>query len=304
LHYGGGSTLYTGPHYWRIYPSRIVSYSSITDSTEVIAGLGNAEFEHDRTQLLTEIEANITRYVAEDARWAVFLLHRVGHHEWEPEGIQSVTGTLSPVWEGTWALEKEAPDWTSPMKSAHGHALIERSGSDFQITIAADQQEDPFLNVEKCNLRYSGGSTYPPKVGPNGQDPMSTVFGYMAYAERVAGGFTEPGANREAVAPLDPATRYNQVLMLCAGGEGLDSARVRFLLLASDTLVEVGRARSISRATIGEALPPDKPLMRGLQSLLALTRTERPGEENRQTSSAQSDSAWLARPNAGALRTG
>jgi hypothetical protein len=126
------------------------------------------------------------------------------------------------------------------MKSVRGRAMIERNGDDVQITVAADHEEDPFLNVEKCNLRYSGASTYQPEAGPNGQSPMSTVFGYVAYPEQVAGTFTANGANKEAVAPLDPTKRYSQVLMLCASAESLDSARVRFLLLADDTLIEVG----------------------------------------------------------------
>lgn len=43
----------------------------------------------------------------------------------------------------------------------------------------------------------------------------------------------------EAVAPLDPKKHYQQVLMQCPDAESDDNSRVRFLLLAENTLIEV-----------------------------------------------------------------
>jgi hypothetical protein len=252
LHFSGGNDVYTGYNYWRVSPKRIFDANdqralvilsgpgAEPPHRSVIAGAGTPEFERERAEVLANIEASIKRYLTEDPRWGVFLLHRIGHHEWEPTGVPSTTHLLDSAWEGTWALEKETRDWTKPMAAAAGNAVIERTGDSFQITVTANSNEDPLLNVERCALRYSGASTYPPTVGPAGQNPMGTVFGYMASQSRLAGVFDREGENTEAVAPLDPTKRYRQVLMLCPKAESLDSARLRFLLLAGDILVEVG----------------------------------------------------------------
>jgi hypothetical protein len=248
LHYSGGSSVYTGPQYWRSDPVRIYPEPVGSGGSVLAAGVGVAEFERERSALLAEIDSGIDRKLREDPRWGVFLLHRIGHHEWVPEGIQSTTGSLDAAWEGTWILKKQTPDWTSPMQPVAGRAVIQRRDDTFHMSVAADREGEPFWNVEDCVLRYSGGLTYPSEVGPTGQKPMSTLFGYMyAASAKEAGSFTQDGEIDEAVTPFDPAKRYKQVLMLCERGESTDSARVRFLLLAGDTLVEVGAAGPFRR---------------------------------------------------------
>jgi len=239
LYFGGSKSPYTGPHYWRLATEEIYTRQNAPDKV-AIAGRGVTDFENRRTQLLAEIESNINRYLTQDPRWAVFLIHRVGFHEWVPERMASQTGQIDPSWEGIWVLEKESADWTKPMSPATGHAEIKRQGDRTLISITADRNEEPMQNVEDCELRYSGGSTYL----PNGQDPSETLLGYFYEGgESRAGSFYKAGDNQEAVAPFDPMKRYKQVLMQCSKAEAPDAVRVRFLLLAGDTLVEFAAAR-------------------------------------------------------------
>jgi hypothetical protein len=136
--------------------------------------------------VLAQIESSINRYLADDPRWGVFLLHRIGHHEWVPEGTESTTHVLDATWEGTWMLERETRDWTSPMKSAVGRAAIKHSGDYFEISVAADQPEEPFPNVEDCVLRYSGGSTFLPEPGTDVQKATGTFLGSFYPSGRAA----------------------------------------------------------------------------------------------------------------------
>jgi hypothetical protein len=247
LHYGGGYSIYTGPHYWRSTPLR----AFLAAGSQHIVFSSSADFQSDRTEMLASIASSIHRYLTEDPRWAVFLLHRIGHHEWVPERTQSATSLLDGTWMGSWMLEMQTQDWTMPMKGATGHAVIKRDGDSFKITIVADQDLPPLQNVDNCELRYSGGSTFLPALGPKGQKAGATVFGdfnLLSADTHPAGSFVAEGANSEAVAPLDPKRQYKQVLMLCDKAESRDSDRVRFLILAGDTLLEVGTESPFSGA--------------------------------------------------------
>lgn len=221
-------------------------YSS--SSNDLYDGLKN--FDVNVNDAIAEIEGvEIDRYLTQDPRWGVFLLHRVGHHEWVPEGMKSTTHILDPSWEGTWDLEKEAENWILPMKPASGRAIITRKGEFMQITIQAKQAREPFKNVIDCTLRYSGGQTYLPELTPSGQAATATILGYFygAAANRMGnsafpkpGTFYKDGQNKEAVAPFDPEKRYEQILMQCPNAESDGTGRVRFLLLTNDVLVEFG----------------------------------------------------------------
>ncbi|RUL78151.1 hypothetical protein [Dyella choica] len=243
MYYGGGKAPYTGPRYWRLSPEEFYSSHDV-GSKVAVAGRGVVDFEQSRTQLLAEIESYIHRYLTQDPRWGVFLIRRIGFHEWVPEGMASQTGQLDPSWEGNWILEKEGADWARPLSPASGHAQIRRQGDRTLISMATDHHEEPLQDVEDCELRYSGGSTYLPKVEAQGQDLGETLLGdFYANGPTRAGSFLAVGANREAVAPFDPQMRYRQVLMQCGKAEAPDATRVRFLLLAGDTLVEFAAAR-------------------------------------------------------------
>lgn len=220
--------------YWRSSPPFSVLLDNGSGSHEAVAGRGVTDFERARKELLAEIESNINRYLSQDPRWGAFLLHRIGHHEWVPEGMKSTTHLLDRSWNGTWILEKETHDWRKPMKPSTGHAVIKRHGDYMRITVTADKEEEPFLNIENCTLRYSGGLTFLPELVHGGQVAESTIFGYRV------GEMWQDGSNKEAVSPLDPKKRYKQVLMQCDKAESADSDRVRFLLLAGEVLVEVG----------------------------------------------------------------
>lgn len=240
LYFGGSNTPFTGPRYWRLATEEMYTGQQSTDKAVAIAGRGVADFESIRAQWLAEIESNINRYLAQDPRWAVFLIHRVGFHEWVPEKMASQTGEIDPSWEGNWILERESADWTKPLSPATGHAEIRRQGDRTLITITTERNEEPLWNVVDCELRYSGGSTYLPK----GQDAGETLLGYFyAGGQTRASSFYKAGDNQEAVAPFDPTKRYKQVLMQCDKAEAPDAVRVRFLLLAGDTLVEFAAAR-------------------------------------------------------------
>lgn len=232
-HHGGGNDVYTGPSYWR--RGAITVYGP--DQPDklgrevVVAGMGNAKFDAKRKQLLAEIEANIDRYMAADPRWGVFLLKRIGHHEWVPQGTQSTTHKLDSAWLGQWVLEKESFDWSQPMTARAGWAKIGSDGEYTRVTIEADSDIDPFLNLDGCLLRYSGGMTFLPRTEPGGAiDATNTVLGYHHW---------DP-PHPDAVAPFHPRKRYKQVLMQCANAEHPESARARFLFLVDDRLVEFG----------------------------------------------------------------
>lgn len=243
LHYGGGNSLYDGREFWRTGWGKIIHLENIPGyaSGSLRISLGSS-----LPELLSEIKSNINRYLIKDPRWGVFLLQRIGHHEWVPDGMKSTTHLLDPSWEGVWELEKMTYDWTKPMQVDAGQAVIKRKGDYFQMTMATYKDEDPFVanpfrNVTDCTLRYSGGLTYLPRLVPEGQDPLQTVFGYFYSAgTKRSGSFWREGVNKEAVAPLDPGKRYKQVLMQCKNAEAPDSISVRFLVLAGDILVEVG----------------------------------------------------------------
>lgn len=178
----------------------------------------------------------------QEPRWSVFLLHRVGHHEWIPEGTQSTTHQLDSAWLGKWAFQKESKDSSYPMTNGEGTADIYQDGEFTKITITAASSFDPFNNVSGCLLRYSGGLTYLPEITPDGKtDKLNT---------NTLLGYTLPVLHPDAIAPFDVKKRYKQVLMQCAGAEEPDSSRARFLLLAGDTLIEFGYGTAWSSLAI------------------------------------------------------
>lgn len=217
-------------------------------SKDLYDGLEN--FNLNYNSAIAKMEAaEIDRYLTQDPRWGVFLLHRIGHHEWVPEGMRSTTHVLEPSLEGVWKLEKEAENWIWPMKPASGTATVTRKGEFTYISIQAKQAKEPFKNVVDCMLRYSGGQTYLPELTPSGQAATATLLGYFygAAANKMGnspfakpGTFYKDGQNSEAVAPFDPKQRYEQILMQCPNAEADGTGRIRFLLLADDVLVEFG----------------------------------------------------------------
>lgn len=81
-----------------------------------------------------------------------------------------------------------------------------------------------------------------PGFNPIEFDGIRNQAGYF-YDDFRSGGVRHTGRvqpdNSLVFAPFDPKKRYKQVLVQCEAGESLENDRVRFLLLAGDTLVEV-----------------------------------------------------------------
>lgn len=207
-----------------------------------ISGKGVKEFETLRLTLIKDIELNLQKFLQQDPRWGVFLLNRIGHNEWLPNGLNSNTHRIREPLAGKWVLEKYTDDWRKPMHPLYAIAEIKQENEHTHITIEAKESDDPhantnepFSNVKNCLLRYSGGSTIIPELGTNGQKPDKTLFGDMH------GKMYEEGENKEAVAPFNPRKKYRQILMQCEKAESPESDRTRFLFYTGKYLVEVGK---------------------------------------------------------------
>ena len=234
LYYGGLNSYWTGPHYWRSGPLKV--YLQYSGHSEVlIAHQGDAAFIGMLRETLAAAEANIARYLAQDKRWGVFLLHRVGLHEWVPEGMESDTGKLGKEWQGTWRLEKTFADWKTAPSPAGVSVTIYAEGAATRIKYPAG---DAAPGEPPCELRYSGGQTY--AVGLS-DEPSSSTRTPLGYLPAISGISQFEASPVEPFAPLDPKKSYPQVLVQCPQGESFDTERVRFLLLAGDTLLEVAQ---------------------------------------------------------------
>ena len=190
----------------------------------------DANFENDLKMLLDKTEANIGRYLNQDPRWAVFLVNRVGHHEWLPERTESKSGVLDQSWLGQWALVRSYVNFVPVEAPGEVNAVITQANNVARITLRSAQPlYAPLENATNCTLRYSGGST------PFG-------FGTAEHAARFFEGvlplFIRPNLP-QGFELLDPKKRYKQVLLQCPEAEMPNNDRVRFLLLVGDVLLEI-----------------------------------------------------------------
>lgn len=194
------------------------------------------EFEADLTRLLQRSNDSIAATLNLDPRWSVFLLNRIGHHEWVPEGMQSASGHIDRAWGGQWQLTRQYVEFIPQRLVAGAVARIEVEGATTHITIqSTGEQADPIRDVRNCILRYSGGAT------PLGKTPFgkSNYIGKNGSRTLKDPARNSPCGGLNGLDPLDPATRYKQVLMQCEGAEMPASDRVRFLLRNGDTMIEV-----------------------------------------------------------------
>lgn len=184
-------------------------------------------------------ELAIDQLLQREPRWAVFLLTRVGRHEWVPQGTTSATGQLDAAWLGRWRLERGADNWTAPLQPMAGTADIHRVGEAFRITLQTGAGA-PLVDATDCPLRYSGGLTYLPKLTGQGQQSAErTALGdFSSTGNGLDASFANDGAADAALAPLNTKKRYRQVLMQCDQAEADGNDRVRFLLLSGDWLLE------------------------------------------------------------------
>lgn len=212
----------------------------------------NVEFRQmvsDLRNLLRETEDNIAQYLKQDRRWAVFLMQRVGHHEWVPweqDGASVSHDEFDPLWLGHWELSQTITEFAPPGGSSQGEgsADISRLGGATRITIRTRHPKSPPLrDVADCELRYSGGLTHYSMKGSISHTPLGDADDLGKDANR---GFDYKGYNWlnadgkiNGLEPLEQDKRYPQVLMQCSDAEMQNNDMVRFLLLAGDTLIEV-----------------------------------------------------------------
>lgn len=242
--YGGVDTKITSIHFWRSGPYKI----DPVYGDSAFASKDDYRFLTQLHELLTATESNIDRYLKQDPRWAVFLLHRIGHHEWVPEGMESDLGNLDSKWLGRWELYKTYDDFKEVESAPVGVSVI----SDGETTTATFQSNDASSSANQsgapCRLRYSGGVTNLPPDDANGVYLMNAVLGFRPLTSEQL--LEEKRDLFGPFAPLDRKTRYPQVLVQCPEGEWFDTDRARFMLLAGDTLLEVIREQEAGSSMI------------------------------------------------------
>lgn len=225
---------YTGP-YDPAWPGFKV-YLQYDKHRELIVGGGHdAQYLRMLHETLTRSEQRIDEWLKRDPRWSVFLLHRRGHHEWVPEGMDSPFGHLDPTWSGEWALEKSFVNFAPAAGNAAARLRIQVGDTH---TLA--QFDDPGTPRFTCELRYSGGTSHRPANDDHGKTATATALGYLPALAPISPHEAGPV---EPFLPLNPRKVYRQVMVQCPQGEWPDNRNIRFFFLANDTLVEVLRTQ-------------------------------------------------------------
>jgi hypothetical protein len=193
------------------------------------------------SETLTRADQRIEYWLKRDSRWAVFLLHRRGHHEWIPEGTESLFGRLKSNWHGRWAVTKTFVDFQRQAGHPVMQASIQARGT--QTAIQFDGSDS--IKGE-CELRYSGGSSYIPENNSNiKSEEINTALGSLS-------SFYIYSALLEPFAPLNKRKAYRQVLVQCPQAEWPNNRNVHFFFLANDTLVEVLQPQSRGQTDVKE----------------------------------------------------
>lgn len=232
---------YTGPYdpAW----DGIKVYLNYENKREIIVG-GNRDAQYLRMlyETLTRSEQRIDDWLKRDPRWSVFLLHRRGHHEWIPEGMESSFGRLDKAWQGVWALDKKFVNFNLVANTTRAQLKIRVS--DAQAIAQFEESERPGY---ACELRYSGATSQRPGDGSHAKTATNTALGYLPALAPISphdAGPTEP------FLPMNPRKAYRQVLVQCPQGEWPDNRNKRFLFLANDSLIEVLRVEGSRDMTI------------------------------------------------------
>lgn len=210
-------------------------------------GLSVSDLHQEIEEVLKLEQDSVDAYLKQDPRWAVFLMKRIGHHEWLPYDMQPPPTTLGSEWLGQWVLDKSYEDFTVSSVQQQGGAEIFLDGETPRITIKSNADRDATLNdTTGCTLRESGAFTPTWKKGDIRQTvlgdlyPLVTSRGYD-YLGKGEGWVNKATGEINGLEPFkQEAARFRQILMQCGEGEKQGLERVRFLLLANDTLVEVG----------------------------------------------------------------
>lgn len=200
----------------------------------IVGGRHDAQYLRMLHDTLSRSEQRIDEWLKRDPRWSVFLLHRRGHHEWVPEGMESPFGQLNSKWGGEWVIEKQFVNFKPVAVRATAQLKI-RVG-DAQ-TIA--QFEEAGSPTYACELRYSGATSERPENDNHARTATNTALGYLPALAPISPGAAGPV---KPFAPMNPRKVYRQVLVLCPQGEWPDNRNKRFLFLAKNTLIEVRKA--------------------------------------------------------------
>jgi hypothetical protein len=207
-----------------------------------VAGKDDAVFLRLLNETLLRSEQRIDYWLKRDPRWAVFLLHRHGHHEWVPAGIESPLGRLDQNWHGQWVLEHSYADFLPQKKLPFLMASIYPQGSQTVIQI-----EENNLPKHRCELRYSGATSIRVNRGSEAESYKITALGYLS-------GFSnfnpEKSGHLEPLAPMSVSKAYRQVLVQCEYAEWPSNNNVHFLFLVDDTLIEVIGRQDSKQLTI------------------------------------------------------
>lgn len=193
------------------------------------------------SETLTRADQRIEYWLKRDSRWAVFLLHRRGHHEWIPEGMESQLGRLQSSWHGRWVVAKTFVDFVPKSDPPVMHASIQARGTQTAV------QFDGSDSIKgACELRYSGGSSYIPENNSKTNSgeiytPLGSLHNFYIYS-----------ALLEPFAPLNKRKAYRQVLVQCPQAEWRNNRNVHFFFLANDTLIEVLQPQSRGQTDINE----------------------------------------------------
>lgn len=210
-------------------------------------GLHLSDTYHDVHDLVHEENASIEHYLNLDPRWGVFLMKRIGHHEWLPNDMEPEPTKLGNEWMGHWVLSKTYEDFSTASENHKGGADIYLDGATPHITIKTDVPEHSWpSDITRCTLHGSGTLTPPGKNGST----VATVLGDLDKIVEWRGDRvlirSDNWVNKKTglvngLEPFEEGKRYQQILLLCEGGEEAGSEAVRFLLLSNDTLIEVSR---------------------------------------------------------------
>lgn len=191
---------------------------------------------------LANSEQRIDYWLKRDSRWSVFLLHRYGHHEWIPEGMNSPLAHLNPRWGGEWILDKTFVNFEPKANPGSAHLSI-RVGQ--QQTVAQFQEGD--TSPYACELRYSGANSLIPQNKNHAETATTTALGYLPSLAQISPHADGPAKPFE---PMNPKNVYRQVLVQCPQGEWPDNRNKRFFFLAQNTLIEIYQPQGSSDLTI------------------------------------------------------
>jgi hypothetical protein len=93
LFYTGTNAPYTGPFLFSTEREVYTRYKG-NGNTESISTINLNTFANPLRAIRAAAGANIDRYLKQEPRWGVFLLHRIGRHEWLPEPDASGLTTM------------------------------------------------------------------------------------------------------------------------------------------------------------------------------------------------------------------